>query len=578
MGEPSAGPSTRDAAVINGDVVGYSKLIADNEIETHQTLQAFRTIIEGVVEGEGGEVVVFVGDEFLAILPSGAAAIIAAVAVQRILAAENERLPAARQVRFRLGINFGAVSVDEGRWFGDVINVAARLQALAEPGGICASAAAVEGVEGIPGRLRSLGRQRLKNIPEPVLAYAVVDEDAPAEEARPWRRKIQLPERPSLAVSPFVNLGDSEDDHFADGLMMSLVIKLMTIPGLDVVSEMSTLGYRGKAHSAQQLGHELGVRFVLEGAVQRAGPRLRVLTQLVEVEEGAIAWADRFEADPSDVFAAQDDIVQRIVESLDVEVIGGDVARSVREVLDSESVEIAYRGLHELSNGSPNALRRAAGHFRELISRNPESGLGHALSAWVQFWVGLRGFTDDPDENYARAAIEHGDTSGIGYLVLAHVLVLERDWDGALEAASMATAKRPACDVTFGVAASVMRYLGRWEEAVDLAERAIRLSPLRSDWYRSVLANAYFVGEDYERAAETAEDVVAVDESNVEALLTLAASQSALGRGRHAAAALDHVRQASPGLSAETLREGLPYRDESTKERLMERLREAGLD
>ncbi len=575
---------TRGAAVINGDVVGYSKLIADNEIETHQTLQAFRTIIEAIVSGEGGDVVVFVGDEFLAILPSGAAALTAAIAMQRILATENERLPAARQVRFRLGVNFGSVSVEDGRWFGDAINVAARLQALAKPGGICASAVAVDGVDDLPGRRRSLGRRRLKNIPEPVLAYEIIDDELPKEEAKPWRRRIALPDKPSLAVSPFVNLGAPEDEHFASGLMMALAIKLMTIPGLDLTSEASTLGYRGRAHSAQQLGHELGVRFILEGAIQRAGSNVRVLTQLVDTEQSAIVWAERFEVDLDDVFAAQDDVVAKIVAALDIEVVGGDIARSYREELDGESVEVVYRGLHEVSLGTADSLRRAGRHFEEVIERNPEKPIGYALSAWLNLWAALGDTVDDPADHYARAtdfsrsAVEHGDTTGIGNTVLAHVLVMQRDWEGAFEAAAKATAERPSCDLSFGVAASVMRYLGRWEEAVDLASRAIRLSPLMSNWYRSTLASALFVGEDYEIAAEMAEDVVARDENNTEALLTLAAAQAALGRERHASAALDHARQTAPGLNADGLRDDLPYRDDSTRDRLVERLVEAGLD
>ena len=582
MSTPDPDSRTEPASVINGDVAGYSKLVADNEIETHQTLQAYRRIIEEAVASEDGEVVAFVGDEFLAVLPTQARGLGAAVAVQRALARENERLPAGRQMRFRLGLNFGPVSVDGGRWFGDVINVAARLQAMAEPGGICASAAALEGTEELPVRVRSLGRKRLKNIPEPVLAYEIVDDELPTDERKPWRRRIPTPQRPSLAVSPFVNLGDPEDVHFADGLMIALTIQLMTIPGLDVISENSTLGYRDQPRSAQQIGHELGVRFVLEGAVQRSGPRVRVLTQLVDVAESATVWADRFEADFSDVFAAQDDIVAKIVETLDIEIVG-DLAHTYRDELDSESVEIVYRGLHEMAKSTPDSLRRANGLFEELIERSPDAARGYALSAWVHFWAAFTGKAEDPDRQYrqakelAQAAIDRGDTTGLGHLVLAHVLVLEHDWEGALAAALQATERRPACDVTFGVAASVMRYLGRWEEAVDMASRAIRLSPFMSDWYRAVLANAYFVGEDYEIAAETAEGVVAGDEDNLEALLTLAAAQAALGQSRHAAAAMKHAQETTPGLSASRLREELPYRDDSTKERFVGRLEEAGL-
>jgi TolB-like protein/class 3 adenylate cyclase len=582
MSAPDASSRTQVAAVINGDVAGYSKLVADDEIATHRTLEALREIIGEAVAEESGEVVSFVGDEFLAVLPTQPAGLGAAVAIQRALASENEQLPAGRRVRFRLGIDYGHVSVEGGRWFGDVINVAARLQAIAEPGGICASAAALEGTEDLPVRVRSLGKKRLKNIPEPVLAYEVVDEQAPAEDGKPWRRRIPTTERPSLAVRPFVNLGDSEDEHFAHGLMIALTIQLMTIPGLDVISEYSALEYRDEAVSAQRVGRELGVRYVLEGAVQRSGSRVRVLTQLVEAEDSLTVWADRFEAELSDVFAAQDEIVAKIVETLDIEIVG-DMARTYREGLDAEGVEIVYRGLHEMGKSTPDSLRRARDSFEQLIEHSPDSPRGYALSAWIHFWAALTGKAEDPDANYRRAkelaeaAIERGDTTGLGHLVLAHVLLLEHDWEGALDAALAATEERPSCDVTFGVAASVMRYLGRWEEAVSMATRAIRLSPLMSDWYRAVLANAYFVGEDYEVAAEAAEGVVAGNEDNLEALLTLAAAQEALGQTRHASAAVKQAQEASPGLSVSRLREDLPYRDEATKERFVGRLEDAGL-
>jgi predicted Zn-dependent protease len=210
--------------------------------------------------------------------------------------------------------------------------------------------------------------------------------------------------------------------------------------------------------------------------------------------------------------------------------------------------------------------------------------IGYALLGWAHFWGALSGAVVDPDPHYAIAkvhaqkAVDHDDDSGLGYLVLAHVLLLERDWDAAREAADHLTAARPSCDVSLGVAASVSRYLGDWEQAVSLASRAIDLSPLMSDWYRSTLANALFIGEDYEGAADMAEGVVAGDESNTDALLTLAASQAALGQERHASAAIDHARETEPGLSTGGLRHDLPYRDTDIKERFLTRLEDAGLD
>lgn len=580
----STGSATKQAAVISGDVAGYSKLTADNAIETHHTLQAYRRLVEELVPTKDGEVVQFVGDEFLAVFPDSARAVGAAIGIQRAISTENERLPPGRQMPFRLGLNSGPLSVEDGRWFGDVINIAARLRAMTAPGGICASRATLDDAGEVPARVEPLGRRRLKNIPNPVMAFEIVPADDRGDDPRPWKRRIPAPKLPSLAASPFVNFGDAADDHFADGLMMSLVIKLMTIPGLQVVSDTSTLGYRDRAYSAQQIGHELGVRYVLEGGVQRSGSRVRVLTQVLDVEKSLTVWADQFEATIDDVFAAQDEIVARIVAALDVEVLGGDLARSYRDELDAESVEIVYRGLHEVVLGTPQSLTRASEYFKQLMEREPKAPIGYSLSAWMEFWIALSETTEESDHRYAQArefardAIARDDDTGIGQMVLAHVLLFDGDWEGAATAAARAIGERPSCDLTFGVAASVMRYLGEWEEAVDLAAHAIRLSPLMGDWYRSTLASAYFVGGDYELAADTAESVVADDEHNTEALLTLAASQAALGRERHAAAALGQARAIQPGLSVDGLRSSLPYRDESIAGRFVDLLTEAGLE
>lgn len=574
---------TRRATALHGDVAGYSRLIADNEIETHNTLQAFRRIIGEEVAAHDGEVVEFVGDEFLAVIPTETAAVAAAITVQRRVAGENESLPQGRRMRFRLGINAGEISTADGQWYGDAINVAARLQAIADPGGINVSADTLDAAGDISFDVEPIGKKRLKNIPEPVAVFKIIDKEATADRTKPWRRRISQPKRPSLAVSPFVNLGNPDDSHFADGLMMALVIAMMRIPGLDLVSENSTLQYRDHAFSAQQLGHELGVRYVLEGAVQRSGDRVRVMTQLLDVDKGTTAWADRFESTLNDVFSAQDDIVSAIVAALDIEVIGGEVARIYRDRLDAETVEVAYRGLQYLSKGSPSDLEYAVVTFENVIERAPSEAMGYTMGALTHLLIAMRMRTEEASAHYVKAeefaleAIERGDPAGLGQTVLAYVLLVRHDWDGAMEAARQATTARPSCDLTYGVAASVMRYLGQIDEAVDHANRAIRLSPLFAAWYESTLANAHLLAGDYEEAAELAETLVAEDDNQLEALLTLAAAETALGRRRHAAAAVDQARRARPDLSAEMLRHELPYRDEEALRRFMSQLEASGL-
>ncbi len=574
---------TRDATAVHGDAAGYSKLIADNEIETHHTLQTFRAVIEEEIGSRHGEVVQFVGDEFLGVVPTASGALDAAVAIQRRLADANATLPEGRRMRFRLGLNTGTISLEEGLWFGDTINVAARLQAMAERGGINVSKPTLEGAGELPVRIESLGPQRLKNIPEPVQAFRVHDEHVEGVDAKPWRRRIVPPKQPSLAVSPFVNLGSPDDAYLADGLMMGLTISLMTIPGLQLISENSTLGYRSEAFSAQQLGHELGVQHILEGAVQRAGDQLRVMTQVIDTGTGATVWGDRFQATFDDVFNAQDTLVNEIVNALDIAVIGGESARSLRADVDAATVERMYRGLAHLAEGTPDGFSRGSEEFDRVIEHAPDAPQGYSLAAIARLLVAL-GSPDDEAasmeeaERLARRAIELHDPWGLGYAVLAYAALLKHDWAGAADAVEKVIEARPSCDLSFGIAASVCRYLGRWEEAVDHADRAINLSPLFANWYQSILADAYFVGEEYENAADTAEGVVAADEDNLDALLTLAASQAALGRGRHAAAAAQHARSTKPSLNVEVLAEHLPFADAAIKERFVNRLREAGLN
>lgn len=573
---------TKRATALHGDVVGYSKLMADNEIETHNTLQAYRRIIEEEVKAAHGELVEFVGDQLLAVLPAESAAISAALQVQRRIATENESLPPRRKMRFRLGVNAGDISTVEGQWFGDAINVAARLQALADAGGINISGDTLDHADEGAFEVEPLGRKRLKNIPEPVTVFKLIDKEVAPDPPSRWRRRIPQPKRPSLAVSPFVNLGKPDDSHFADGLMLSLVISLMQIPGLDLVSDTSTMRYRDHPFSAQQLRHELGVRYVLEGAVQRQGDRVRVMTQLLDVDNGTTAWADRFESTFDEVFSAQDDIVSAIVAALDIEVVGGEMSRVYRSRLTPETVEVVYRGLQFLSRGSPTDLQLAADIFEDVVMRMPDDATGYNFGASTHLMIAWADSEAAP-QHYAKAeelalqAVERGDPFGLGKTVLAYVRLIRRDWNGAMEAALQATTARPSCDITYGVAASVLRYLGRIDEAIECANRAIRLSPLFATWYESTLANAHLLAGDYDEAAELAETIVADNDNQLEALLTLAAAHAALGRQRHATAALEQARQSRPGLSTELLRHELPYRDEAMFSRFISQLEASGL-
>lgn len=569
---------------VHGDVSGYSRLIADNEIETINTLRVFSSLVNRVVASHSGEMGGLVGDEFLAVFQSASDGVAAALEMQRLMAEDNQSLPIGRRMQFRLGVHSGRIGGELGHWFGDTVNTAARLQALADPGGVMVSAAVLEQSSDVKVRFEPAGQQRLKNIPEPVLAYRLIDDELSDDGDRPWRRRVPTSAIPALAVSPFVNLGAGADGHFATGLMMSLIVSLMRVPGMDVVSENSTLEYAGTVHTAEQLGHEVGARFVLEGAVQRSGERVRVMAQVIDVEQNTTLWAEKFDRSVEDLFTTQDDLVDAIVRAIDVKLVGGVGAGVYRDHLDGATVEVIYRAWQNFIQNTADSIRVARDQFEQAAADAPKSAVGPSMAAWTYIWEVLQGYASDRESNVSTAAalastaLSIGDPSGFADAVMAYVHLFRHDWDEAYESALKATAERPSCDVTYGVAASVMRYLGHWEEAVEYADRAIHLSPLLSEWYVTTMANAYFVGQDYEMAADAAEGVVAQHEQDVSALLTLAAAQAALGRDRHAAAAIRQARKNEPTLNIESLRSSLPYQDDETLDRFIAAIEKAGLE
>lgn len=572
-----------ELTAVHGDAVGYSQLIAENEIETRNTLKNHRALIEAAVEASGGEVVQFIGDEFLSIFQGAGDAVGAAIEIQRVLAKENSVLPEGRRMNFRLGVNSGAISEGTDGWHGEGINIAARLQALAHPGGTYLSQVTLDLAGDIGVQVESVGTKRLKNIPDPVHVFKLVDETIDDSFSMPWRRRIAPSNRTSLAVSPFVNLGAESDSYFSDGMVMNLTVSLTQLPGVDVVATESALVYRDLPFSAQQIGHELGVKYVLEGATQRSGSKVRVMAQLVEVETGQSIWAHKFNSSIEDLFDAQDEIVAAVVAALDIEVIGGAVAEFHRSDVSPEAVEFIYKGLQYMSHGTPDALRKASECFERVIELEPEASNGYRLAGLshlmaTQTLVGeAKAAEMAVAEERTTRALELGEKSGVSLSVLAQIRIHQKDWDGALALVEEATALSPSCDLSYGVAANVMRYLGRWEESVEYAKRATRLSPLFSRWYESIRANAEWIGGNFSEAADIAEGVLAEEESEMEALLTLAAAQESLGRDRHASATLKHAVKMRPGLTVEALRDEYPYKNEEILSNFIAKLQAAGL-
>ena len=581
----------RLAALLSADVVGYSRLMAQDELETVRTLTAYRERVTGIVRASSGRVVDFIGDNMLAEFSSTLDAVECAVQIQQTMAEMNTTLADSRRMNFRIGIHLGDVMSDGERIYGDGVNIAARLESLAEPGGICISDMVYKQVHTKAGLVYvDQGKQRLKNIPEPMRVYRVVAPDGThaggVAAATPISRPLlPLPVKPSLAVLPFVNLSvDPQNDYFSDGLSMDIMTALVKIPELFLISDVSMFSYKSNPVSVQELGRQLGVSHVLEGGVRRAGDRIRISARLTEISNGRQIWAERFDRKLADLFDVQDEITEEIVTAMDVKLVSGEPGRTVRQTIKSPAaLELYYRGWNTLFGFSKAEITTAQQMFEETIRLEPESSLGYALAAWAHWWAVFRDQSDDVAlsleraTELAREALKLEDVTGLPHLMMAQIHLFKGEHEKALTESEQAVLARPSCDASYALKAHILNYLGRPAEAIELARYAIRLTPVYPTFYPAVLAAAYYGSGQYEEAAAAAEEVLASDRDNLDALLVLTSAQAALGQTDAAHRVAHRVRRVKPDFTLDKFAAGQPYKNPQTLEQVLAMLREAGL-
>ncbi|MDA9407421.1 adenylate/guanylate cyclase domain-containing protein [Bradyrhizobium sp. CCBAU 45384] len=370
--EQPAKVGRRLAAIVAADVAGYSRLMGLDEVGTARALHEHRVAIDALVAKRGGRLVKSTGDGVLLEFPSVVDAVECAVAVQAVMAQRNEGIPQDQRMLFRIGINLGDILIDGDDILGDGVNVAARLEGIAEPGGICISSSAYDQVRGkVEIEFADLGEKTLKNIARPVRSYAVglnasyADRVVPPPSSAPHL---------SIVVLPFANLGgDPEQEYFVDGVTESLTTDLSRISGAFVIARNTAFTFKGKAVDVKKLGRELNVRYVLEGSVQRGGKRLRVNVQLIDAETGKHLWAERFDKPIADLFDVQDEIVSRLANSLDAELIAAE-ARQAERSSHPDAMDLVFQGSSWLNKGlTPNCTVQARGFFEKALALDPEN-------------------------------------------------------------------------------------------------------------------------------------------------------------------------------------------------------------
>ncbi len=500
-------------AILSADVAGYSRLMGADEEATVATLTAYRKVFVSEIENHRGQVVDAKGDAILAEFPSVVDAVKGAVEIQRELAEQNAELSDDRRMDFRIGINLGDVVVKDDVIYGDGVNIAARLEALAESGGICVSGMVYEGVRdriGVP--FEDLGEQEVKNIDRPVRVWRWLAGDgaAPAEPLGATE-PLTLPDKPSIAVLPFTNMsGDPEQGYFADGIVEEIITALSKIGKLFVVARNSTFTYKGEAVDVKRVGREQGVRYVLEGSVRRGGDRLRITAQLIDVATGHHLWAERYDRESSDLFALQDEITREVASALQIELTEGEQARlwasSTKNLGAWEFVIQAHDLIHRQHRENMHEARR-------LLEQALRLDENYAM-AWEMFgithWLDAinEGWSDSRETSLSRAleaidrALEIDPSSPDTLSSLSLVKLTSGNHDEALALSEKAVALAPNHANNMAVAGVVTVYCGKPREALKLVRKAMRLCPIYPIWYLYPLTRAYwFMGKTDEALA-----------------------------------------------------------------------------
>jgi TolB-like protein/Flp pilus assembly protein TadD len=471
----------RLAAIVAADVAGYSRLMGLDEVGTARTLREHRAVTDALVAKHGGRLVKTTGDGVLLEFPSVVDAVEYAVAVQAVMAQRNEGIPQDRRMLLRIGINLGDILIDGDDILGDGVNVAARLESIAEPGGICISSSAYDQVRGkVAVEFTDLGEQTLKNIALPIRAYAV-GLSANTDRAFP---PLSSAPRLSLVVLPFANLGgDPEQEYFVDGVTESLTTDLSRISGAFVIARNTAFTFKGKPVDVKKLGHELNVRYVLEGSVQRGNNRLRVNVQLIDADTGNHLWAERFDKPVADLFDMQDEIVSRLANSLDTELVVAEARRAERSP-HPDAMDLVFQGTSWFNKGlTPDHLARAHSFLAKAVALDPGNVEAMVCLARVDATIGAAFMTDDWSARFTSAeatltkALSLAPNHASAHAVLGVVLVYTKRASQGIAECEQALALDRNLARAHALIGLAKTFLGRGAETEAHVTEALRLSP-----------------------------------------------------------------------------------------------------
>ena len=546
----------RLAAILAADVAGYSRLIGNDEEGTLAALKSCRReLIDPKIAEYRGRIVKTTGDGTLVEFASAVDAVRCAVEVQRAMANRNANLPEGRRIEFRIGINVGEIVSDEGDIFGDGVNVAARLEGLSEPGGICVSGRVHEDVQGkVDVSFEDAGEQQLKNISRPVKVFRVRPEKTTVRPAVSLSSRT----RPSIAVLPFQNMsGDPEQDYFADGMVDEIITGLSRIKWLSVISRNSSYIYKNKRVAIKEVAEKLGVRYVLEGGVRKSGNRVRITAQLIDAETDAHLWAEQYDRSLEDVFALQDEITMCVVGAIEPSVRKAEIDRIKRQRPETfTAYDLLLRSQQFVFAGMPAEAAKAIALLEEALKLEPDYSAAHAYLSWCFHSRFSRGGLREEDRlaavGHAREAIALGNDDATALAIAALVLA----YDGHEISTALKTFDR-ALELSnsnvFALCwnAAILAWIGETDLAIERAQRALRLGPFDTLIWRAhhALSIAYFHSQRYGDAADAARNVIAANSAYSIPRAILAAALVRLGRLDEAKAMAQTVLEREPSFT-----------------------------
>jgi TolB-like protein/class 3 adenylate cyclase/Flp pilus assembly protein TadD len=581
----------RLAAILSADVVGYSRLMGIDEAGTLTRLKAMRReLVDPQIAIHSGRMVKLMGDGALVEFASAVDAVTCAIEIQKRVKEHNTDIAAEERIEFRIGINVGDIIVDADDIYGDGVNVAARIQALADPGGIYVSRSAADQVrDKVPIKIETRGEQSVKNIARPIEVFCIVADDhvpiaITVSSAKPT--VIQPPsDKPSIAVLAFNNMsGDAEQEYFSDGISEDIITDLSKLPGLHVIARNSSFAYKKQAASLPDVARDLGVRYLLEGSVRKAGNRVRVTAQLIDSVTGGHIWAERYDRDLTDIFAVQDELTREIISALKVKLTPEQSDRLVRKsTIEPEMYSLFLRAREQMLLHTKAGNVETRNLLGGVIAKYPDFAAAHACMAFAYGNDAANGWSENTEQaaafalEIAERAVALDDNEDQAHFALAVILLWHRQHDRALAEAERCIALSPNFAHAHLAKAHILAYMGDGHRAIETLDAYRQLDPRYPAIALYFLAEAQTLLGRYEDAMASLRERLTQDPNSETSHALLASCYGHLGRFDEARAAWSEVMRLAPHFSIEHRRRVLPFKDPAIFEHRVDGLRKAGI-